>query len=127
MNETVTLENALAGMPLWPKGEYLERKFHGHYLTRNRKRHWNQPSFTIVASASHIPLHPMGEPMINLAKDKWALQGDENRRLSWRECAKIQGLPDNIEIDGNLSSKYKVVGNSVPPIMAKTVASDVVN
>lgn len=121
-----SLHDVIGDMPKWPTGEYSDHVYHGHFLTRNRKRGWNQPSFTIVATASHVPLHPMGEPMIKLGKDHWALQGAENRRLSWRECAVIQGLPIDIQIDGNLNAKYKVVGNSVPPIMAKTVSSPVV-
>lgn len=115
----VTLQDAIGDMPLWPDGEFLERSFHGHYLTRNRKRSWDNPSYTIVANASHVPLHPHGEPMEYISKDTWALRGDFNRRLSWRECARIQGLPDHINPGGNLEDKYRVVGNAVPPAFGK--------
>jgi DNA (cytosine-5)-methyltransferase 1 len=125
-NRIKTLKDIIGHMPEWPIGEFSETKFHGHYLTRNRKRRWDQPSFTVVASSSHIPLHPIGEPMIKVGKDKWKLQGKHNRRLSWRECALIQGLPEHINIDGNLNAKYKVIGNSVPPPLAKAIASPVV-
>lgn len=121
-----TLRQVIWGMPLWPKGEFLERVFHGHYLTRNRKRNWDEQSFTIVANASHVPLHPEGEPMAFVSKDKWKLQGDFNRRLSWRECARIQGLPDTICPDGKLEDLYKVVGNAVPPIFGKSLLEPVV-
>lgn len=122
-----TLRQVINGMPLLPHGEFLERVFHGHYLTRNRKRGWNEQSFTIVANASHVPLHPEGEPMAYVSKDKWKLQGDFNRRLSWRECAKIQGLPDSIAPDGRLEDLYKVVGNAVPPIFGKSLLGPVVS
>ena len=118
----VTLRDAIGDMDEWPEGEFWDKKFHGHFLTRNRKKSWDEPSYTIVADGCHVPLHPMGDPMVYVSTDKWALQGTINRRLSWRECARIQGLPDHIEIDGNLSAKYRVVGNSVPPDLAQKVS-----
>ncbi|MCY7352548.1 MAG: DNA cytosine methyltransferase [Cytophagaceae bacterium] len=114
-------------LPEWPEGEFFDKQFHGHYLTRNRKRAWDQPSFTIVADGNHVPLHPMGEPMIYVGKDTWALQGKLNRRLSWRECALLQDLPSEMEIQGTLLDKYRVVGNSVPPTMAKVVTQPIIN
>ena len=122
----VSLYDAIGNMPLWPEGDFSETKFHGHFLTRNRKRLWKDPSFTIVAQSSHVPLHPMGKPMIKMGKDNWSLQGYQNRRLSWKECAIIQGLPSSIEIDGALNAKYKIIGNSVPPKLAEAVAKPVV-
>jgi DNA (cytosine-5)-methyltransferase 1 len=106
-------------MDRWPEGEYFESSFHGHYLTRNRKRGWDESSYTIVANAHHVPLHPMGEPMRYVKMDTWELVGDENRRLSWRECAAIQGLPYNCEPSGTLIDKYRIVGNAVPPIFGE--------
>ncbi len=121
-----TLEDVIGGFDEWPDGEYYDIPFHGHYLTRNRKRGWKEQSYTIVANAHHVPLHPMGEPMKYVAKDKWTLQGNINRRLSWRECAAIQGLPTNIEPGGSLLDKYRVVGNSVPPDLAIALLKPVV-
>lgn len=115
------LRDVIGGMEEWPKGEFSEKEFHGHYLTRNRKRGWDQLSYTIVAHASHVPLHPMGEPMRNIGKDAWELQGNLNRRLSWRECVAIQGLPGHISPSGGLTQKYKVVGNAVPPVFGEAL------
>ncbi|GAA5531144.1 DNA (cytosine-5-)-methyltransferase [Herpetosiphon gulosus] len=106
--------------------DICEYPFHGHYLTRNRKRDWNKPSYTIVADSHHVPLHPSGEPMRYLYKDTWTLQGDINRRLSWKECRAIQGLPDHMEVDGPLSAKYRVVGNAVPPTFGNILVQPVV-
>ncbi|PIQ20995.1 MAG: DNA (cytosine-5-)-methyltransferase [Cytophagales bacterium CG18_big_fil_WC_8_21_14_2_50_42_9] len=107
--------------------DVLQTKFHGHYLTRNRKRSWNEPSFTIVADANHVPLHPVGEPMVQAGKDHWLLQGRINRRLSWRECAAIQGFPhDQLDTDSNLRAKYKVIGNAVPPCFGYSIVRPVV-
>jgi len=125
-NKSLVLSDVIGDMPLWPSGEFLEKEFHGHYLTRNRKRPWNKPSYTLVANAAHVTLHPEGEPMVFVEKDKWALQGDFNRRLSWREAARIQGLPDHIAPKGNLAAKYRVVGNAVPPAFGKTLLTPIV-
>lgn len=127
LKKIATLRNVIGHMEKWPEGEFQERKFHGHYLTRNRKRNWEDASYTIVANSSHVPLHPGGEPMCYVSKDNWALQGDFNRRLSWRECAAIQDLPTNIEPAGGLDGKYRVVGNAVPPTFGKILLEPVVN
>lgn len=115
------LRDAIGDMDVWPEGEFIIKPFHGHYLTRNRKRNWDEPSFTIVAHAHHVPLHPIGEPMKFVKKDTWSLQGKLNRRLSWRECAVIQGLPPEAFEAGRLTDKYRVVGNAVPPALGKAL------
>lgn len=123
----VLLKDKIAGMPEWPEGDFFDFQFHGHYLTRNRKRSWHELSYTIVANAHHVPLHPMGLPMKFVAKDKWALQGNQNRRLSWRECAAVQGLPSHLAPSGRLVDKYKVIGNGVPPALGKALLTPIVN
>jgi len=123
----VSLAEAIPDTEGWPRGDFFDYPFHGHYLTRNRKRPWDQPSFTIVADHHQVPLHPMGKPMRFLKKDSWILQGTENRRLSWRECAVLQCLPKRIKLSGSLPAKYKIVGNAVPPPLAKALLEPVVN
>jgi len=120
------LRDVIGGMERWPKNEYFDYPFHGHYLTRNRKRGWDQPSYTVVADPHHVVLHPMGKPMKYITKDTWELQGKANRRLSWRECAMIQGLRPEAFQTGNLQAKYRVVGNAVPPLVAKALIEPIV-
>ena len=56
--------------------------------------------------------------------------GLKERRLTVRECARIQTFPDNFKFlktadNGNLvsaSAAYKVIGNAVPPLLAYRVA-----
>lgn len=121
-----TLRDVLGQMVVQPDDDHLRKDFHGHYLTRNRKRRWNEISYTIVAHASHVPLHPKGWRMVNVGKDQFALRGSTNRRLSWRECAAIQELPPHIQVPGGLMAKYRVVGNAVPPPLAKALLSPVI-
>lgn len=122
-----TMREVLSVVRSDEKLDVCHSSFHGHYLTRNRKRDWDNPSFTIVANACHVPLHPAGDPMVKVGKDNWSLQGLDNRRLSWKECAILQGFPtDPLNIDSPLIQKYKVIGNAVPPNFGYTVVRPVV-
>jgi len=48
------------------------------------------------------------------------------RRLSIRECARIQSFPDNhIFYYKNLTAGYKMVGNAVPPYLAYYLAKEI--
>ena len=52
----------------------------------------------------------------------------ENRRFSVRECARIQSFPDDYTFDKiPLQSRYKVIGNAVPPVLGWIVASALLN
>ncbi len=47
----------------------------------------------------------------------------ENRRFTVREIARIQSFPDNFDFSKiPLQSRYKVIGNAVPPILGWVVA-----
>lgn len=48
----------------------------------------------------------------------------ENRRYSVREIARFQSYPDDFEfINKSIASKYKMIGNSVPPKLAEVIAT----
>lgn len=49
------------------------------------------------------------------------------RRLTVRECARIQSFPDDFEFMGAGTYTYKQVGNAVPPVLAWHVANSVQN
>ncbi|KXI42233.1 DNA cytosine methyltransferase [Bacillus cereus] len=44
------------------------------------------------------------------------------RRLSVRECARLQSFPDSYIFTTSASSAYKAIGNAVPPVMAWHIA-----
>mgnify|MGYP002001601267 CR=1 FL=1 len=72
--------------------------FSSMYMSRNRVRTWNEPSFTIQAGGRHAPCHPQAPRFIKIHKDLWkydpSVSEDKYRRLSVRECARIQTFPD---------------------------------
>jgi DNA (cytosine-5)-methyltransferase 1 len=49
------------------------------------------------------------------------------RRLSVRECARIQTFPDYFEFKGAATHTYKQIGNAVPPVLGWHVANSVKN
>ena len=51
----------------------------------------------------------------------------ENRRYSVKEIARIQSFPDNYDFSNiSLQSRYKVIGNAVPPVLAWCVINTLV-
>jgi len=104
--------------------EYMIGGFSSMYMSRNRVRSWDEPSFTIQAGGRHAPIHPSAPKMKKLEKDQFIfIGGHEYRRLSVRECARIQGFPDDFEfIYKNVATGYKMIGNAVSVPFAKAIA-----
>lgn len=76
--------------------------FNGKY----RRLHWDSLSMTVdtrFGSARNF-LHP-----------------SKDRALTVREAARIQGFPDTFEFLGAVHDQYKMVGNAVPPPMARAI------
>lgn len=122
----VTIGEALKYMRHWPEGEYYDRDFHWYYLSRDRRRDWNEVSKTIVANPRHMPLHPVSPKLRKLEHNVWEFVSDAPaRRFSYREAAVLQGFskkfvfPDTAH--GSLDMRYKVAGNAVPPPLFEAV------
>ena len=98
--------------------EYMTGGFSTIFMSRNRVRSWDEPSFTIQAGGRHAPIHPQAPKMIKIEKDKQIFkQGYEDlyRRLSVRECARIQSFPDDFIFKYiDVATGYKMIGNAVP-------------
>jgi DNA (cytosine-5)-methyltransferase 1 len=109
-----------------PNHEYMVGGFSSMFLSRNRVRNWGEPSFTIQAGGRHAPLHPQAPKMVKLDKDEWVFEPSKlgkYRRLSVRECARIQTFPDNHEfIYSRIADGYKMIGNAVPVELARRLA-----
>lgn len=111
-----------------PNNEYFIGDFSSMFMSRNRIRKWDEQSFTIQAGARHAPIHPSSDPMINIDKDKWVFSGENYRRLSVRECARIQSFPDDFIFKyENLADAYKMIGNAVPVKLAEVIAEEIMS
>lgn len=106
--------------------EFMEGGFSPVFMSRNRVRKWDEPSFTIPAFGRAVPLHPGAPQMVRVGPDEMMfVPGQEKRyrRLTVRECARIQTFPDWFRfLYDNISDGYKMVGNAVPPRLAKALA-----
>ncbi|RYZ76033.1 MAG: DNA cytosine methyltransferase, partial [Proteobacteria bacterium] len=65
-----------------------------------RRLSWNEPSPTITSS-------PMGRATL-------MCHPVENRPLTVRECARIQGFPDSWNFSGSVTEQYQQIGNATP-------------
>ena len=106
--------------------DYYKAPFDKKFMARNRVRGWDELSFTIQAQAKNEPLHPQAPKMEYVSADERKfVAGKESlyRRLSIRECARIQAFPDSFKfIYDNVIDGYKMVGNAVPPRLAYHIA-----
>lgn len=121
----VTLRDALKGMPEPNLNDVCHASFSSRYMSRNRKRKWDEVSYTIPAMSKQVTLHPSSPDMIKISEDLWRF-GDNGitRRLSWQEAAIVQTFPKGMNFLGNLTSKYKQIGNAVPVKLAEIVAKE---
>jgi len=137
----LTLKNAIADLPEAKPAseknrtngnlpvtnhEYMNGGFSTIYMSRNRVRNWDEPSFTIQAGGRHAPCHPKAPKMTFVEKDKREfIKGKEDlyRRLSVRECARIQTFPDDFVFHyEQVADGYKMIGNAVPVKLAEALA-----
>lgn len=110
--------------------DVIDCYFGDYYHRGNRRRDWNRPSFTIHATASNAPLHPSSPKMRYIGYENWEFEEPRNkyRRLSVRECARIQTFPDYFQFFySDIKSAYKMIGNAVPPRMAFHLANSIKN
>lgn len=122
--QTMTLREAIGNMPQVNPCDVCDAPYSSRYMSRNRKRGWDDVAYTVPAMAKQVTLWPGSPDMKKLDKDLWAF-GDEGttRRLSWREAAAIQTFPTDLEFSGDLTSIYKQIGNAVPVKLAEFVAN----
>ncbi len=115
--------------PKRPNHDVIISKFGLFYYRGNRRRGWQQPSFTINATADFAPLHPSSPKMIYFGHENWNFQKDklkEYRRLSVRECARIQTFPDSFIFEyDEIKDAYKMIGNAVPPKLGNEIAKSI--
>ncbi len=142
--ELLTLKDAISDLPApvsakeknktnqnlsIPNHEYMNGGFSTIYMSRNRVRSWDEPSFTIQAGGRHAPIHPQAPKMKFIEQNKREfVKGKEHlyRRLSVRECARIQTFPDDfIFYYNDVADGYKMIGNAVSVKFAEAIAKKI--
>lgn len=112
-----------------PNHEYMIGGFSTIYMSRNRVRSWDEQSFTIQAGGRHAPIHPQAPKMKFIEQNKRIFLPQKEhlyRRLSVRECARIQTFPDKfIFYYDKVAAGYKMIGNAVPVNLAKFLAENI--
>ena len=92
-------------------------KTHKHndkFLDRFKTLSWDSPSHTVVAHIAkdgHHYIHP---------------DLDQNRSITVREAARLQGFPDDFYFEKSRTSAFTQIGNAVPPILSHKFA-EVIN
>ena len=70
---------------------------------------WDRPAVTITRECAHVGNGRFVHP-------------DQDRLLSVREMAILQGFPEDYSFAGNLRSRYNQIGDAVPPLIAQQLA-----
>lgn len=82
------------------------------YNTTYKRLRWDQPSSTIGTTFGMISGSRNVHPSFT-------------RSLTVREAARCQTFPDTYRFEGTWSDIRTMIGNAVPPLLAKTIASSV--
>lgn len=85
-----------------------------HWVGLYGRLQWDGYLHTVVANP---------EPM---SKRGPVIHPQEDRVLSVRECARVQGYPDDFLFEGTLLNQYEQVAAGVPPLVAEAVGKEFV-
>lgn len=120
----LTMRSVLQNLPKAKPEEVCNQPYSSRYMSRNRKRGWDEIAYTVPAMAKQVALWPGSPDMVKVGPDHWEFgKVGETRRLSWREVAAIQTFPQSLTFHGNLTSIYKQIGNAVPVRLAEIFAT----
>lgn len=90
---------------LLPPG--MQRARPEDHTTRYGRLHRMRPSFTLLTKCDPhwgCFIHP-----------------DSDRVITIREAARLQSIPDHVRPSGTLTEQYRMIGNAVPPLLAREV------
>lgn len=73
---------------------------------------WDKPAITITKTSRNPACGRFCHPI-------------EDRGLTLREVARLQGFPDSFVFEGGSSDRYEQVGEAVPPLLAMAIATQI--
>lgn len=79
------------------------------FVTKWQRLNWDSPSHTLTAHLSkdtYSHIHP-GQP----------------RMITVQEAARLQSFPDHFRFCSSMSSAFRQIGNSVPPLLSRALGS----
>lgn len=123
-SERIHIREALVGLPdpdsdhdVPNHKEYYGDGFSPRYLSRNRQRQWDEPSFTIVSTARQLPLYP--EPSNYDVRFRDIKKDKPPRRFTVRECLRLQTVPDDFIFGNDITySQQQTRCSGIPSLMA---------
>lgn len=89
----------------------------GSSVTR-RRLHPDKPAPTITSSNATPPVNYQGQSPAHPDRPL-----EDVRRLTVRECARLQTFPDHYCFPGLKEDRFRLVGNAVPPLLAAHLGS----
>jgi DNA (cytosine-5)-methyltransferase 1 len=95
----------------------------GKKETTRPSGHWGYLQGGFVAD----PALPARTVTASSQQDWIMLPDRSHRRLCPRECAAIQTFPEDWRFSGNLASKYRQIGNAVPPRLAERLGATLID
>lgn len=102
--------------------DYSKAKFQpGKFSQGNSKEQADKPAHTVRAEAhgnQYAHYNSVGDNPRNPDMHTW-------RRLTVRECARLQSFPDTFEFPVSQTEAHKQIGNAVPPVLAWHIANSV--
>lgn len=72
------------------------------------------------------PDEPARTLMAHLGKDSYShihYDSNQKRTISVREAARLQSFPDGFKFSGTMNPAFKQIGNAVPPLLSKAIAT----
>jgi len=83
---------------------------------------YSQPARTQNSIYLRLEYDKPSGTVTNVRKSMW-IHPALNRAVSIREAARLQTFPDGFVFCGSKDSQYQQIGNAVPPLMAKAIAT----
>ena len=124
----LTVRDAIGGLEDMPEDDVWSHVFTNHtpdYLARIRR--------TPIGGSCAISYNeggyrnPPDQPCRTLRGGSWPIHYRHHRVITIREAARIQGFPDGFLFEGSKAEQMLMVGNAVPPPLAKAVGLAVRN